>query len=334
MRGKYYECEVRLRARPQQECAGIVADVEARVVQGQGCMRLRSAGAEPRACAATTVGRAHTVASTLAIVITTAVPLFLGEPCRAVAQAAIAESSTERARERPPSSFKAGVDASVSHRCAAGVRLVGSVMNARHPERSKAALRNKHGTRVMGPGQRIDDLTLLAVWPTSAVLRNAHGDACYIPVYLSREERPVVAAPAARARPARAKAAPAKQGPLEALKGAVRELGPGRYVVTRAALMQVLADSASLVKSAGVRPLIKDGQSLGMQLVRLRSDSPLRLLGLAKGDVLRHLNGHSLSTPEGMLAVVRMLHSTAGAADLMLGLLRKDVPVNLSIAIR
>lgn len=265
--------------------------------------------------------------------LTTSVGLDLGEPAAVCAQTATGRAPTDSTRETPRSGARPA-NAEASHRCRAGVRLVGSVMNVGHPERSKAALRNKNGTRVMGPGQRIDNLTLLAVWPTSAILRNAHGEPCYIPVYLPREERPLEVVPAKPAAAPRAKAASVKREPSEALKRGVREVGPGRYVVTREALMQVLGNSAALVKSAGVRPLIKNGQSLGMQLVRLRPESPLRLLGLEKGDVLRHLNGHSLSTPGGMLEVVRMLRSSAGAVDVMLGFTRKDVPVTLSVAIR
>jgi general secretion pathway protein C len=205
-------------------------------------------------------------------------------------------------------------------------------MNARHPERSKAAVRNKHGTRVMGPGQRIDNLTLLAVRATGAILRTADGIACYIPVYLPAEERRAAAptARSARAQSPHGRPVAAKRADRDELARSVRELGPGRYVVTREALMRVLGNPQALAKTASVRPLVKDGRSVGMQLVRLRPDSPLRLLGLEKGDVLRHLNGHALSTPDGLLEALRMLRSGSGVS---LGLLRKEAVLNVSVTI-
>jgi hypothetical protein len=256
---------------------------------------------------------------TAALSLTCTIALCVGEQSAAHGQAVASAAASVPVEGQP--------------RCNAGLRLVGSVMNARHPGRSKAALRNKNGTRVMEPGQRIDNLTLLAVKPTSAILQTPQGDACYIPVYLPAAERPP--APAAPAPPRReAKPARPKQEPSDALKRGVRELGPGRYVVTREVLTQVLGNPAAFAKTAGVRPLIKDGRTVGMQLIRLRPDSPLRLLGLEKGDVLRHVNGNSLATPDGMLQALQMLRNGTNSANVMLGLLRKDAPLNISIAVQ
>jgi type II secretory pathway component PulC len=204
-------------------------------------------------------------------------------------------------------------------------------MNARRPERSLAAVRNKNGVRVLGPGQRFDGMTLIAVRATGAILQTATGTTCSMPVFLPAGERPTVV----RTAPARAletSAIPTARHALsdEEMKHGIRARGSNVFAVSRDLLQRVLANPLVLRRSARVGPAVRNGRVLGMQLVQLRAQSPLSALGLKQGDILRGLNGSALSTPDGMLEALRMLRS---ASRVTLALLRDNAPQTVSLEV-
>ena len=212
-------------------------------------------------------------------------------------------------------------------RCASHFRLVACVMNARRPERSKAAIRNLHGVRVLGPGQRFDGLVLLAVEPTHAVLQTASGQVCYLPVFLSLAERNrVPAGSAAISERDRIGGVPTK----EELQRGIRPAGPDRYLVARSLLERLVARPRALAKNTRLKALAREGRAVGLQLAKLRAESPLALLGLKQGDILLRINREPLANASGALATLTALR---GATQVTLSIMRDNRPHNLTLVL-
>jgi general secretion pathway protein C len=129
---------------------------------------------------------------------------------------------------------------------------------------------------------------------------------CTLQVFLPASQRPRAApapAPAPVARPAGKALFSAEE-----LAAGVRSLGGGRYVISKALLMRALSRPAGL--GARLRPLERYGRTLGWEVKRLRKESPLALMGMQKGDLLRSVNGHELSDASALLVALRMLKQT------------------------
>jgi hypothetical protein len=197
-------------------------------------------------------------------------------------------------------------------RCNGDLRLLASVMRSGDRGPSIAALRKDGKTHILGVGERVGELELVAVYPTAAYFRDGAQGACSLPVYLSAHEAPLAAAPppsepavAAPPRLSEKEAeARAKRPPTfseEELKKHIRVLGPARYAVTRELFTRARMNPSGITRGARFKAVMKDGRSSGMQIAKLRDDSLLAHLGVKQGDVLRGLNGFSLGSGDGVL---------------------------------
>lgn len=213
--------------------------------------------------------------------------------------------------------------------CPATLRLMGSVVNTRKPERSLAAIRVRSGMRLLHIGERIDQLTLIALRPRRAYLRDERGAVCELPVLPgSGGASAAAAAPAPKAR----KGQKASRGPDEAaLKNGIRQLDANTYAVSRTLLTSLLGDPTSLRKSGRFRVRSEGGKVVGLELYSLRRSPTLRLLGLKKGDVVRKLNGHDLSNPADALALMKTVQS---GSRFSLALLRGGKPETIDYVLR
>jgi general secretion pathway protein C len=81
----------------------------------------------------------------------------------------------------------------------------------------------------------------------------------------------------------------------------MRVLGPTRFAVTRELFTRARMNPSGVTRGARFKPQEKDGRALGLQVFRLRADSLLAHLGVKQGDVLRGINGHTLSSADGVL---------------------------------
>ena len=86
-------------------------------------------------------------------------------------------------------------------------------------------------------------------------------------------------------------------------------------------------DSAT---SCSVVPAFRNGQPLGFKLFAIRAGSLPAALGLANGDVVTHVNGLELRSPDDALAVYTQLR---GARDLSVRLLRDGAEVTREFVI-
>jgi hypothetical protein len=205
----------------------------------------------------------------------------------------------------------ADIDAGVAlagARCSGDLRLLGSVVHGLDARRSIAALRKDGKTSLMAVGERLDDLELVALYPTEAFFRRG-GALCSLPVYLGAspappappviEPAPPVVADAGEPPPSDPKRPPAFTE--EELRRNIRMLGPSRFAVTRELFTRARLNPSGVSRGARFKPQERDGRALGMQVFRLRQDSLLAHLGVKQGDVLRGINGHSLSSADGVL---------------------------------
>jgi general secretion pathway protein C len=200
-------------------------------------------------------------------------------------------------------------------RCGDEVRLFASVVNARDPQRSLAALRKDGKTHLVPVGGSVGDLTLAALFPTHAYLRRAAGDTCFLPVYMSAHDAPPPSpeAPVAAADNAGEPPAAPVKGRKPALfseaelQKHIRVLGPQSYAVTKELLLRARANPSGISRGTRFKSRSRDGRPVGMEVSVIRDDSLLAHLGLKKGDVLRQLNGFSLGSADGMLEVFGQL---------------------------
>lgn len=73
-------------------------------------------------------------------------------------------------------------------------------------------------------------------------------------------------------------------------------------VVQRAEVEALLASPAALTRLARVVPAVEDGATIGIKVFAIRAESPLALIGLKNGDLVRSLGGVEL---DGIDAVMR-----------------------------
>jgi general secretion pathway protein C len=192
--------------------------------------------------------------------------------------------------------------------CSGDLRLLGSVVHGRDPRRSIAMLRKDGKTSLMSVGEHLDDLELVALHPTEAFFRQGGSQVCRLPVYLSESAPPPIEAsepapPAAADAEERARAV-ARRPPAfseEELKQNIRVLGPKRFAVTRELFTRARMNPSGVSRGARFRPQEKNGRALGMQVFKIRDDSLLAHLGVKQGDVLRGINGFSLTSADGVL---------------------------------
>lgn len=79
------------------------------------------------------------------------------------------------------------------------------------------------------------------------------------------------------------------------------------FNVDRAELDAELEDMPRLLSQARAVPYFRNGQSVGMRLFAIRSDSLYAKLGLKNGDIITNINGQSLSDPTQALKLFNTL---------------------------
>jgi general secretion pathway protein C len=72
---------------------------------------------------------------------------------------------------------------------------------------------------------------------------------------------------------------------------------------------KVLANQGSLMKTARVIPHEEDGRVVGVKLYGIRRNSLLGRLGVRNGDMLRTINGFSMTSPDTALEAYSRLRS-------------------------
>lgn len=92
-------------------------------------------------------------------------------------------------------------------------------------------------------------------------------------------------------------------------KLALRELGPGHFMVERESLDVILAKPGGILSDLRVVPSKVAGQA-GYKLFAIRPGSVFASMGLMNGDVLSKINGHGLGDPAVLLELYQKLKSS------------------------
>ncbi len=87
----------------------------------------------------------------------------------------------------------------------------------------------------------------------------------------------------------------------------VERHGDGQYSVDRSRIEQELENSDQLARQARIMPNYRDGQSQGVRLVGVTSDSVYSDIGIRSGDVLRTVNGEMLSTQQDAMDMLERM---------------------------
>jgi PDZ domain len=221
------------------------------------------------------------------------------------------------ARSEPVGERKAGTRDAVAApepaRCQGDLRLVASVVNERRPQLSLAVVRNRAGAHVLALGGRMDNLVLVALEPEYAELRNDGGERCILSVFdpgarglpATRVVTPLPRPALSSESSAGAEPKPRAMFTPDELSRGLRALGDGSFVVTREFLLKALNNPGGAASGAHFRLIERNGHGLGMEVRAVREGSVLSRMGLASGDVVKSINGIEVTTPLGLLDVLR-----------------------------
>jgi general secretion pathway protein C len=134
--------------------------------------------------------------------------------------------------------------------------------------------------------------------------------------------------------------APAKAPPRAARRGSalppeiaskIQKVSENEFNVERSAVDLILEQQATLMRSARILPVTRDGKTVGVKLQRISKNSLLDNLGLKTGDVLSAINGFEMSDPQKALEAYARLRT---ADRLTVAVERGGKPTTIDINIR
>lgn len=200
-----------------------------------------------------------------------------------------------------------------------GVQLVATVMAAHDP---LAVVRSARTMIVLRRGDAIVDGEVAAVLDGRVLVRR--GGRLEL-LTLGQAAPPL----APRSTPRVTRGAVRHQ--VRGLAAAVTPLGNNRYQIERRAWQSALGKVHELARTLRVLPVMRAGRPDGFRVQWLAAGSPLRALGVQRGDVLSAINGHSVATAEELLRIYATLRT---ASHLSVGLRRGSRVLSLDYLIR
>lgn len=96
---------------------------------------------------------------------------------------------------------------------------------------------------------------------------------------------------------------PAPQVPAD-LGSGLKQVGPGKYELTRSEVYRMMAASPFVARQLWVRKVFKDGALVGYKLKNIKKASLPYKAGFRNGDVVSRIAGRRLTRPEELLLVV------------------------------
>jgi general secretion pathway protein C len=111
----------------------------------------------------------------------------------------------------------------------------------------------------------------------------------------------------------------------------VKKRGEGKYDISRDSIDTVLSNMSALSTDARVVPDFKGGKQRGFKLFSIKPKSVFAKIGLKNGDVLKSVNGYTLSSPDKILEVYGKLKDSEQVG---LEVLRRGKPRSFEYSIR
>jgi S1-C subfamily serine protease len=176
-------------------------------------------------------------------------------------------------------------------------------------------------------GAQIDDYRLVEIHPRGVRLRR-QDSSCWLRI--TPAARAVAAASARSAKPGKRSRAKSAFSAHE-LDSGIQKLGPTSFRVDRGLLKQALGRAQKIGRATRVSYVEHHGRPSGMRLKRIAKNGLLSRLGLKRGDLVRTLNGLSLTDASGMLSA-RVALPTARTAAVAIE--RDGRPLTLEYEIR
>lgn len=221
--------------------------------------------------------------------------------------------------------------------CEGSVRLVGALVNSRHPEWSFAAITGAAGKAMLyRPGGLVDGRELLAIGPSLVFMKPTSGGVCSLAMF-----DPATEAAPARPQPTTPRAVVRRgdRGDDEdegGISGSEMEEGISRvsdteFTVSRGLVDQLLENQAELMRTARIIPHQEGGRTVGVKLYGIRRNSLLGRLGLQNGDMLRTINGYDMTSPDSALEAYSRLR---GANNLTVAVVRRGQAMNIDYNIQ
>ena len=208
--------------------------------------------------------------------------------------------------------------------CETNIRIGGSVYHDRRPMHSWALLYPGASQRggIYRPGMRVDAYRVVAIEPRGVLLER-QAEVCWLRLAPKLESRARAPTPKPRAKRWRA---PRTAFTRDELGRGVQRVQAQRYVVQRSLLREALARAPRIARSTKTRFIGGRTRPKGLMLRSLARGGLLEALGLKRNDVVKTLNGFSLTTPEGMLGARAQLQA---APRLSLSIERRGQPLTL-----
>ncbi len=223
--------------------------------------------------------------------------------------------------------------------CEGSIRLVGSLVNARYPEWSFAAIVGPAGKALLyRAGMSIEGRELLAVGSSLVFLKPTNGSVCSLAMFdPSAPERPQPAVqpqatPSAVVRRERNEEED-ESGNISSseLEQGITRVSDTEFTVARGLVDQLLENQAELMRTARIIPHQEGGRTVGVKLYGIRRNSLLGRLGLQNGDMLRTINGYDMTSPDSALEAYSRLR---GANNLTVSVVRRGQAMNVDYNIQ
>jgi general secretion pathway protein C len=81
----------------------------------------------------------------------------------------------------------------------------------------------------------------------------------------------------------------------------IQKTSDTEFAIDRATVDEILGDTTTLMRQTRIVPETKGGETVGLRLFGIRSDTLLGMLGLKNGDRLEEINGFKMGSPEQAL---------------------------------
>jgi type II secretion system protein C len=110
---------------------------------------------------------------------------------------------------------------------------------------------------------------------------------------------------------------PADSPTPEATPGAIPEVGAtpaapvGGAILSQTELRNILDNPGQFAGNFRLKPVLREGEIVGMRVNMKDSSHPLARLGVQDGDIVRSLNGQDLNGPEALSSIYRVLRNTS-----------------------
>lgn len=171
------------------------------------------------------------------------------------------------------------------------------------------------------PASRVLDQIRTAVASSGITLEVAESELRFVATEGSEPSCPQPPAVAERPAGDRPSADPPSHTAPPAFVAGVRKVSDTEWRITQAAIDAI--DEVGMARSARVIPHEENGQVVGIKVYGIRRESPLGLLGIQNGDLVRTVNGHSMADPSAALEAYAAMR---GASQIVVRLDRRGSP--------